>query len=336
MRKDVSIVKAICTILIIVEHIGCPRIISPIIDAITLIPFAISSGIVFNVQKYSTYKFHEFVYKKYIAIFLPYLLFIIPGLLYSIIRVHTLTNIFTEIMNILLVVNIPINSALWYLGSFFYVNILVFIVFKISTYLKKYYNAIVLFFIFAFALVSYVLSFNHIVNLPFKIESGIIIATFMMMGLLIRPYLDSMINFVLNNKSYGEIIFAIVFVFTCIILYFNTYHSNSVLSMWENHIGNPILYYVGGILITFIYYVFVDFILKVVHNSNIFIYILEDFGKVSLYIYCLHVYAIIISNKVLSLMNMSSYSNSSKVIKSILIPIFLYLLVKYCRTKINN
>lgn len=334
MREDVFIIKAICTFLIIVEHSGCPKFISPIIDVITLIPFAISSGMVFKVEKYKAYRFIDFVWSKFMTIYVPYLLFLFPGVLYEILKSHTLDNILFVIKNCFLIVDIPVNAPLWYLGTFFYVNIIVFLVLKISSFFKNNDKTVIGVAIVFFMLISYFLSKNGIVNLPFKLESAVIISAFMLIGILIRPFIDFLIKDIINNKlSYCKSIVLILFLVLCVyLIYINTYYNNNEMSMWLNIIGNPLIYYFSGTVITIYFYLFVNIIMKFYRIPNLII----SFGKNSLYIYCLHAYLIILFNKSLPLLGISYMSIIGRIIKYVFVPIVLYLIVTLIQGIYNN
>ena len=319
MRVDVICIKAICILLVVFEHIYCPKFISPIIDIISLVPLAISSGIVFKYEEYMKYGFLEFFIKKLKSVFLIYLAFLIPGIILYIYKMKHPIDIFLIVKNILLIEDISYNEPLWYLGCFFYANISVYLLIKIIGIIvnQKYLKIIIC--IFLSKMLIYILQNVSIINSPFRFKSMSIITTFMLIGICLKPIIDKLIS-ILKKESisiYFIIVGVIFFLINLYLIYLNTYYTNTFMSMYLFSIGNPVLYFFTGSVFTIYIYI-----------SKLKLNYIIDFGKKSLYIYGLHYYFLILVNKILELVEISYDSYLGISIKYIILPLILYYFVK--------
>ncbi len=234
--SEIDILKGIGIFLVVLGHLSFKNEnISHLIFSFHMPLFFVLSGFVFKRKKMS-----NFFLSKFRRILIPYIFFsFISFLAYYMLNfrtsIYTIKDFFIgTLLGISNDYYLAWNVVLWFLSSIFLVNVLFNVFFR-----KKRW--IVLLFLW---LLGFILMYNIDAVLPFHIKSTLLAIPFFGFGILLKTNYKYLENFFFNK--YLEIKSGFLLVFGIVLAFLNKETPDLRLA----EIGQPVLFYPAGILIT--------------------------------------------------------------------------------------
>lgn len=251
MRKEredfIDVAKGIGITLVIIGHSGIPEMIYKFIYGFHMPLFFIISGFLYNYAKWNQLGFKTLVRKKFKAYIIPYFTLSFLNLFINIPVEHyygisgvdlldsTVKHIYWIFYSVCSSDLTPNCSPLWFLPAIYIADIYVYFLFKVKDINKRF-----LIFLTAIILSIYMCVSRIILHtLPWHIETALIGAIFMYVGYLIKN----------NNLLHKNVnIWGII---TITVIAFYAIYSNNSVSLGNNNIGNPILFFCGAGLMSY-------------------------------------------------------------------------------------
>ena len=261
--KWIDNAKGCAIILVLLGHfLGCVELTS-LIYVFHMPLFFFLSGLVFRIDKYTSFK--EFFIKKIKTLMIPCILFNFLYWLWLVVKVfllHKECNIVTSFLGIFIQCRRSnFDGEAWFISCIFCAEIILYVILKKVSDRKK---QLLMFCITLIVGLFYCMKVNR--TLPWNIDASLIAVFFMGLGYCVKDVVDKI------NKWY--ILSYIIMVVVALTNF--KLNGNCRVEMWNNFYGNPILFLVGaicGIVGTIA-------LAKMVNSK-----VLEFYGKNTLFIY---------------------------------------------------
>ncbi len=315
---SLDFVRGICIIYMIMGHIAYKPIIDHYIHAFHMPLFFVVSGF-FLINTNMTIK--EYFIKMIKKVLIPYFIwssiFLIIAYKTSIGLIDTPVNVF--INNIITNNNayMPIAGALWFLTSFFFANLLYFILNKKIT--SNFLLTFICFFIMAFGILFF--KYTNI-NLWWSIESSLVGVGLMHIGNLIKKYelLNKLENIKINFKYIVTFLILLILHYTLIM---NVSYVNMRISTYPH-----IVLFILNVLQSLVIYVMLYKILSTIRIFNILVKCIEYLGINSMIPLCLNQFCIYAVSLIITKLGIDIFPNY--YIKSFIMVVFIYIITKIC------